>query len=82
MQALAKRGPPITTLGGRDRMTLTHREAEVVALVSLGLQNKEIGERLGISPATVKTHVRACLLKCGAPTRAALATWHAQARRG
>ena len=35
---------------------LTARENEVVKLVMMGLSNKEIGTRLGISSTTVETH--------------------------
>lgn len=39
----------------RDK--LTRREAEIVELVSLGLQNKKIAERLFISETTVRHHL-------------------------
>ncbi len=36
---------------------LTARELEVLSLIAEGLAKKEIGEKLGISPTTVVTHV-------------------------
>jgi len=41
----------------RDRLTvLTGREREVMSLLALGLPNKEVARRLGISPRTVETY--------------------------
>jgi len=37
---------------------LTRREKEIIQLLSLGLQQKEIAAQLFISPQTVKTHVK------------------------
>ena len=51
---------------------LTHREREVVALVAAGLSNQEIGVRLGMSPATAKTHVNRAMTKLDARDRAQL----------
>ena len=48
---------------------LSPREQEVVALVCLGYTNKEIGEKLGISPLTVKAHVSNALRKFGVEKR-------------
>ena len=44
---------------------LTPREKQVVALVCLGYTNREVGEKLGISPSTVKTHLRGAATKFG-----------------
>lgn len=38
------------------RSRLTARECEVVALVTTGASNKEVGRQLGISPRTVEVH--------------------------
>lgn len=48
---------------------LSKRELEVLALLVEGLSNREIGERLTISPATVKHHVSACISKLEAANR-------------
>jgi DNA-binding NarL/FixJ family response regulator len=42
---------------------LTQREVEVIRLISQGLSNTEIAERLVVSEATVKTHVNNILAK-------------------
>jgi DNA-binding CsgD family transcriptional regulator len=49
---------------------LTSRENEVSALLIQGLTNQEIAERLFISPATVKVHVRHIYEKLGVRNRA------------
>lgn len=49
---------------------LTAREREVLELLAVGLTNGEIGETLGLRPATVRTHVEHLLDKLGAVTRA------------
>nr|WP_202513041.1 response regulator transcription factor [Streptomyces sp. SID3343] len=52
--------------------TLTEREREVMGLVAAGLSNDEIAVRLGLSPATAKTHVSRILTKTGVRDRAQL----------
>ena len=47
----------------------TMREIEILELVSLGLGNGEIGQRLSISEETVKSHVRRLLSKLPARNR-------------
>ena len=48
----------------------TSREVEVLQLISDGLVNREIGERLFLSEETVKSHVRHLLAKLQARSRA------------
>ena len=47
----------------RDLASLTPREREVLALLAGGLSNQELAARLGLSEATVKTHVTRILGK-------------------
>jgi pimeloyl-ACP methyl ester carboxylesterase/DNA-binding CsgD family transcriptional regulator len=58
--------------------SLSVREKEVLALVASGLTNAAIGERLALSPYTVKRHVGNILLKLDLPNRAAAANLAAQ----
>jgi DNA-binding NarL/FixJ family response regulator len=53
---------------------LTVREREVLALVGLGLSNAQIGQRLAVTPATVKAHVGHATTKLEARDRAQLVT--------
>jgi len=48
---------------------LSAREAQVLRLVASGLSNREIAERLFVSPNTVANHVRAILAKTDAVNR-------------
>ena len=50
---------------------LTAREVEVLRLLARGLSNKEIAERLVISPKTVGNHIEHIYAKIDASTRAA-----------
>ena len=59
---------------------LTAREREVLTLVAVGLTNKAIAQRLGISDHTVKFHVAAVLAKLGAESRTEAV--HRAVRRG
>jgi len=48
---------------------LTSRERDVLELLAVGLDNREIARRLGITYGTVRTHVRNLLEKIGAHSR-------------
>jgi DNA-binding NarL/FixJ family response regulator len=58
-------------MGGSD---LTGRELEVLELIVGGRSNKEIGAALGISEATVKSHINSILGKLGVTDRTQAAT--------
>jgi two-component system, NarL family, response regulator len=48
---------------------LSHREREVLQLLATGNSNKKIGELLGITEATVKSHVSTILMRLNAEDR-------------
>jgi PAS domain S-box-containing protein len=56
---------------GKDngKGVLSPREHQVVELLASGSTGEEVAERLGISPATVRVHVRNATGKLGASTR-------------
>lgn len=68
-------GMPATSAGedaGEDAAfaSLSPREREVLALITEGLANAEIGERLSISEKTVRNHISNLFDKLGVWTRA------------
>lgn len=54
---------------------LTKRETHIVAMLGLGLSNREISLALGIGIETTKEHVRNLLRKLKLPDRTAVAVW-------
>ena len=54
---------------------LTEREREVLALIGLGLANKQIARRLGIREGTVKAHLTNVYQRIGVRDRTAAALW-------
>ncbi len=63
---------------GRRLDDLSDREREVLALLARGRRNREIGEELFVSEATVKTHVRHILEKLRIRNRAEAAAFAAR----
>jgi DNA-binding CsgD family transcriptional regulator len=53
---------------------LTRRQRQVLNLVKAGLKRREIAERLGISPETVKAHVANIATRIDARTQQQAAT--------
>lgn len=72
--------PPLPLPLGDEPDDLTAREREVLELVALGLTNKAVALRLGVSDHTVKFHVASILAKLGAESRTEAV--HLAARRG
>ncbi|HEX3751904.1 MAG TPA: response regulator transcription factor [Streptosporangiaceae bacterium] len=74
VSALADGDPaaPAPTVPGLPGLPghLTPREIEVLTLIGAGLSNREIGERLVLGQATVKTHVNRIFAKTGLQSRA------------
>lgn len=58
--------------GSAGATALTPQQQEIAQLAVSGLTNKQIGERLYLSPRTVATHLYQVFPKLGVTTRAAL----------
>lgn len=54
-------------------MAFSMRESQILDQLWLGQTNKQIGANLGISPNTVRDHIRRMMLRTGVCTRVALA---------
>lgn len=54
-------------------LAISKRQREAVAMAAVGLSNREISERLGVSIRTVEGHIYQACVKLGVPNRAALA---------
>jgi len=50
---------------------LTTREVEILRLVTSGLTNRQLAERLGVSTRTVDAHLRSIYAKLGIKSRSA-----------
>lgn len=61
--------------GTEDLAYLTAREREVLALLAQGIPNTDIAVRVGITPGTIKNHVRNMLGKLRLHSRSELIAW-------
>jgi len=61
-----------------DRLLLTQREIEILALVAVGARNEEVADELCISPHTVKSHLHNIFKKIDVPNRLQAALWAAK----
>ena len=55
--------------GKREDLGITRRELEILALISQGMSNREIAQKLFVSENTVKTHSSRVFDKLGAKRR-------------
>lgn len=64
-----------TKINAQESIRLTPREREIIDLISEGLSNKEIAQRLHIATYTVKSHVHNILEKLALSTRLQVAAF-------
>lgn len=69
MAEFARLHPPARTIQEGLPEPLSERELAVLKLVSAGLSNREIGNKLGLSEGTVKNYVTSILQKIGVRDR-------------
>jgi len=79
-EVVVSESPPRSrTLGSLDwpgrREGLTDREAEILALITQGLTNKQIADRVFLSINSVKTYIRSAYRKIGVTTRPQVVSW-------
>lgn len=64
------------------KFPLSRRQAEILALLTQGLVAKEIGVQLGLSTATVRTHIQHILCKLGVHSKLEAVTLVLRQQRG
>jgi len=67
-----------STIEEKNSATLTQREQQILSLVSIGVKNEEIAEKLCISTNTVKTHMYNIFKKIQVTNRLQAALWAAK----
>jgi pimeloyl-ACP methyl ester carboxylesterase/DNA-binding CsgD family transcriptional regulator len=65
----------LAPLSGSAVPRLTSRQGQVAALVTQGLTNREIGQRLGIDERSAEGHVERIRVRLGVRSRAQVAAW-------
>lgn len=75
----ARMAPRGTMAASRVAEELTQRELEVLRLLANGLDNRQIGKALFLSPTTVKRHVSSIVAKLGVSNRIQAAIWAVRA---
>jgi DNA-binding CsgD family transcriptional regulator len=58
-----------------DRLSLTERQNQVLALIATGHTNDQAARTLGISPRTIRKHLEGVFAKANVPSRAAAVAW-------
>ena len=71
-----RHGLGLTPLSRRFSQSLTRRQREVAALVSEGLSNRQIAERLVITERSAESHVERIRARLGFRSRAQIAAWY------
>jgi two-component system, NarL family, nitrate/nitrite response regulator NarL len=61
--------PARATTNGKSATVLTRREEEIARLVATGLSNRDVSDKLGLSPHTVKNCLSRIFEKLGISTR-------------
>ena len=56
-----------------EMLALTPLQRDILVLVVNGLTNREIADRLGLTPGLIGTHIGRIMCKLGVTSRAALA---------
>ena len=69
MAEFARLQPPVRSIDDGLPDPLSERELEILKLISAGLSNREIGNKLGLSEGTVKNYVTNVLQKIGVRDR-------------
>jgi DNA-binding NarL/FixJ family response regulator len=69
---------PTETAANEDEVVLTSREQEILGMIASGVPNNQIAGDLGISPHTVKTHIRNIYGKINVPNRFQASLWAAK----